>query len=259
MHYISNNSGKYSMLAVTVNQKLAQLCQEKNISMFYNRPVEEGQVFYFSYETKVEPFARAGANNLLNIGAFSYIVSGDESLFRARFGRFCSVARNVTIADGHHPIHALSSSPYTYGDFELNIPDEFRYKNPPIVFEHHYGIADIGHDVWIGESAIIKAGVTVGSGAVIASGSVVVKDVPPYAIVGGNPAKIIKMRFPENIVEKLLELRFWDLHIKHLQHVDFSNIYKAIVQLEDIAEGGCEMANYGSLTYNDIQNAFEAS
>lgn len=239
---------------IIANQTLEDICKNKNISMFYNRPVQKGEMYSISYETKVESFARAGANNLLNIGAFSYIVSGDDSLFRARFGRFCSIARNVAIADGHHPIHALSSSPYTYGDYELSIPNEFRYQNPPIIFEHHYGIADIGNDVWIGESAIIKAGVKIGDGAVVASGSVVVKDVPPYAIVGGNPAKVIRMRFPDNIVEKLMELKFWDLHIKHVQKLDFSNIYKAIVQLEDVRGGNFELANYDSLTYSDIQN-----
>ena len=246
------------MIPVLINKTLSQLCKEKNISMFYDREVLEGQTFYMSYETKVESFARAGANNLLNIGAFSYIVSGDDSLFRARFGRFCSIARNVTIADGHHPIHALSSSPYTYGNFELNISNEFRYQNDPIIFEHHYGIANIGNDVWIGESVIIKAGVNVGHGAVIASGSVVVKDVPPYAIVGGNPAKIIKMRFPENIIDKLIELRFWDLHIQHIQKIDFSNIYRAIVQLEDIWGGDYKVANYKNLTYDEIQNILSA-
>ena len=136
-----------------------RLCKQKNITMFYNRPILEGEIYQYSYLTRVESYARAGANNLLNIGAFSYIVSGDENLFRCKIGRFSSIARMVSIAEGHHPIDRLSSSPYTYGDFELNdINEEFRYAGKKLAFDPHYGIAEIGNDVWIGQSVIIKSG-----------------------------------------------------------------------------------------------------
>lgn len=68
----------------------------------------------------------------------------------------------------------------------------------------------IGNDVWIGYRAIIPVNVTVGDGAVIAAGAVVTKDVPPYAVVGGVPAKVIKYRFSQDVIEKLLDLRYWD-------------------------------------------------
>ena len=68
----------------------------------------------------------------------------------------------------------------------------------------------IGHDVWIGRSAIVLAGVTVGDGSVIGAGSVVTKDVPPYAIVAGNPARLIRYRFDENVIQKLKEINWWN-------------------------------------------------
>jgi Hexapeptide repeat of succinyl-transferase len=73
------------------------------------------------------------------------------------------------------------------------------------------GDVTIGHDVWLGSGAIIMSGVTVGHGAVVAAHAIVTRDVPPYAIVGGNPAKVIRYRFDESIIADLLDARWWDL------------------------------------------------
>ncbi len=112
-------------------------------------------------------------------------------------GNFVSIANNVTfICGGNHPYMGFST--YPFKSYFFDEPDDV-YSNGYIV---------IKDDVWIGMNSVIMSGVTVGQGAVIAAGAVVTKDVEPYAIVGGNPAKLIKYRFDEEIREKMLRFDF---------------------------------------------------
>lgn len=90
----------------------------------------------------------------------------------------------------------------------------------------------IGNDVWIGQDVTILKGCHIGNGAVLASNSVITKDVPDYAIVGGIPAKIIKYRFSEEIIKKLLKLQWWDLSLDLLENIPFDDIEEAIKILE---------------------------
>ncbi|GAA0198008.1 CatB-related O-acetyltransferase [Kangiella japonica] len=121
-------------------------------------------------------------------------------------GKFCSIANNVVIGGASHPTQFLSTSPAFLANNGARCGGLFGNK-PFKNFDKTY----IGSDVWIGESVLIKAGVAVGHGAVIGMGSVVTKDVPPYSIVAGNPAKIIKYRFDEPTIKALLKLNWWDL------------------------------------------------
>lgn len=142
--------------------------------------------------------------NKINIGSYSY---GDinAKLFFAEnekltIGNRCSIASGVQfLLGGEHKYTCVTT--YPYKALDLKIGDEAISK----------GAIEIKDDVWIGYNSLILSGVTIGQGAVIAAGSVVVKDVPPYAIAGGNPAKIIKYRFEREIVEKLLDLNISDI------------------------------------------------
>ncbi|MCH8495545.1 MAG: Vat family streptogramin A O-acetyltransferase [Balneolales bacterium] len=134
-------------------------------------------------------------------------------------GKFCAIAKGVTfIMNGaNHKISGFSTYPFQiFGNgWEKVMPkeDELPFK----------GDTEIGHDVWIGYDATIMPGVKIGSGAIIASKSVVTKDVPPYSIVGGNPAKIIKSRFDEHTISQLLDIAWWDWEavkiIENLEHI----------------------------------------
>lgn len=136
------------------------------------------------------------------IGDYSYVNDGTV-VGSGTIGRFCSLGYYCGIGMHEHPLDFLSTSPLLYGGRNIfraePIWDDF--PRPP----------SIGSDVWLGSNVTILQGVTVGHGAVIAAGAVVTKDVPPFAIAGGVPARVIRFRFPPEIVRDLLELRWWEL------------------------------------------------
>ncbi|HEV2295337.1 MAG TPA: CatB-related O-acetyltransferase [Tepidisphaeraceae bacterium] len=142
---------------------------------------------------------------LLNVrmGRHSYCAA-DCQLFHCDIGRFCSIGSGVLIGLGIHPTHWVSTFPGFYSANKHTA--NFRVDGAVV----EYGATTIGNDVWIGARAIIPGNITVGDGAVIAAGAVVTKDVPPYAIVGGVPARVIRFRFSDEVVQRLRELRWWD-------------------------------------------------
>jgi len=132
-------------------------------------------------------------------------------------GKFCAIARDVQfIMNGaNHPLRGHSTYPfYIFGEgWEKAAPgpDVIEFKGDTIV----------GNDVWIGYNATIMPGISIGHGAIIASKAVVTRDVPPYSIVGGNPAKVIRLRFPEDTIEKLIRIAWWDWPIERVtEHLD---------------------------------------
>ena len=117
-------------------------------------------------------------------------------------GSFCSVAGGVLfLCQANHPSHTASTFPLQSRVFRREENLGYLKSKGPIV---------VGNDVWIGACAIIMSGVTIGDGAIVAAGSVVTKDVPPYTLVGGNPAKFIKKRFSDETIASLLEIQWWD-------------------------------------------------
>ena len=124
----------------------------------------------------------------------------------ANIGKYCSIASRVSIGLGTHPSHMVSTHPAFYSNTPLLAKSFCKTDSCPAARKTR-----IEHDVWIGENALILDGVTVGTGAIIAAGAVVAKDVPPYAVVGGVPAKVIKYRFDEKVIRQLLGSKWWDL------------------------------------------------
>jgi acetyltransferase-like isoleucine patch superfamily enzyme len=139
--------------------------------------------------------------------------------------RYCSVAPGFTCGEASHPLTWMSTSPFQYSDnkFEFDkLTGEFKFEPRGIDNDPAVGRGDpvIGNDVWIGSNITVMKGVTIGNGAVVAAGSVVTKDVAPYAIVGGVPAKLIRMRFSPQLVERMLEVKWWRFDAREFSDPD---------------------------------------
>ena len=177
----------------------------------------------------------------LRIGAFTHLNGGfikDVSI-----GRYCSFARDVQIGHGFHPVGWLSCSPLQYiPDYRgwmrqasafTERPQQTRTR--PFDWARH---TTIGNDVWIGNHVVVKDGVTIGDGAVVGANAVVTHDVPPYAIVAGNPARLIRYRFEPAVIERLLELRWWQYSMADFGAIAFDDIHAALDRIETLVADG---------------------
>lgn len=177
----------------------------ENTKRFPNAIIEPGSSF--TSEVKIGRKSRVYRDCIVNhskIGSYSYI-NYKTLVQNASIGNYCSISHNVSIGLGKHPLNLFSTSPIFYKSKNVL---GVNLISSDIDFEEYSPIS-IGHDVWIGANAIILDGVDVGNGAVIAAGSVVTKNVPAYAIVGGVPAKVLKYRFGKEVRGKLEKSKWW--------------------------------------------------
>lgn len=147
-----------------------------------------------------------------SIGDYSYF-AGDGQVAYATIGKFCSIASHVRINPGNHPMMWVTQHHMTYRRRMFDLGDDdagfFQWRR-----DHH---VTIGHDVWIGHAAIVMPGVTVGNGAVVGAQAVVTRDVGPYTIVGGVPARVIRRRFPAEVADRLQRAAWWDWSREQLE------------------------------------------
>ncbi|MFM2053834.1 MAG: hypothetical protein RL456_1871 [Pseudomonadota bacterium] len=194
-------------------------------------------------EAPVVVQATLAPHNLIQIGAFTGIYGGRVG--HCRIGRYGSIAPGVDIASDQHPTDWLSSSMVGYvndihGWGQWLRGHGLRYEPPAESFQSNAQV-QIGHDVWIGQGVFVKSGVTIGDGAIVAAHSVVIRDVPPYAIVGGVPARVLRMRFDDALIERLLALRWWDHNVLGVPGLRPSDPAGAVERLaEAIADGRAE-------------------
>jgi phosphonate metabolism protein (transferase hexapeptide repeat family) len=154
-------------------------------------------------------YTEVGARTRLlecRFGDYSYIVQDGEAN-ATTVGKFCSIASHVRLNPGNHPMERAAQAHFTYraSAYWPEEPDEaalFEWRrSTPVV---------LGHDVWLGHGVVVLPGRSIGTGAVVGANAVVTRDIPPYAIAVGNPARVVRPRFPPAIAERLLALAWWD-------------------------------------------------
>ncbi len=158
-------------------------------------------------------------NNVLkdsSIGKYSYLAH-NTIVSNTNIGNYCSIGPNVVIGYGDHPTHLLSTSPKYYCTV-------FSKDEVNSIMEVSNKMVTIENDVWIGANTYIKNGVRIGTGAIVGANSFVNKDVPPFGIVVGSPAKLIKYRFDEILISQIIKSKWWEIEPKKLN--DYLKKYK---------------------------------
>lgn len=176
-------------------------------------------------------FSSSSLRGVRKMGAFSIIRSGAD-ISNLYLGRFCAIGAGFICAPPEHPLDWAGTSSVFVLDYDWCKSDQ-HYHLETTGRGFTYKPVRMGSDVWIGRDVYIKGGVSIGDGAVVAANSVVTKDVPPYAIVGGNPARVIRYRFDEQVIARLLAIRWWDHDPAWTRTVDVSDIHTVIAYFEE--------------------------
>lgn len=159
-------------------------------------------------DTAFGRFCEVGARTKVaesRFGDFSYVVN-DSDIIYTDVGRFCSIAAHTRINPGNHPVERVAMNHFTYRSSAYGLGAD-----DPAFFDWRRQFrCRLGHDVWIGHGAVVLPGVSLGNGAVAGAGAIVTKDVPPFAIVVGNPARLLRYRFVPEIVAALESIAWWD-------------------------------------------------
>lgn len=214
----------------TVSEKLRECFRKLN---FYPRReinhLSDGEKIWWPNNALVEEYSTLTCGDrVCSIGSFSYMESPAPFVVPPRLplevGRYSSIAFDVVLIGERHPFQYATTSSFTYSTGYESFRDARRriLNLDDVIFDlpvtEKFGATPvIGNDVWIGQKVQLARDIRIGDGAVIAAGSVVTKDVPPYAIVGGIPAKIIKYRFPQEIIENLINIKWWNYSPKYIK------------------------------------------
>jgi acetyltransferase-like isoleucine patch superfamily enzyme len=194
---------------------------------------------YIPKKTSIEPsatleapvrfFGTCRVREDCSIGQFTFVNDRTTLFPNTTVGRYCSIGKSCEIGAPTHPVDWLTSNPVAFA-IERHFPNESAIF-PQSPFQQ-YQSTTIGSDVWIGSLAIVTAGVSIGHGAIVGGGSVVTADVPPYAIVVGSPAKILRYRFDETTIQRLLSVEWWTLEPEEIAKLDLTDVTKALDAIE---------------------------
>ena len=200
-----------------------------------------GRRLFVAPEVRIEPYTHLFAGEMLplRLGAFSY--SHSELALQMQIGRYCSIGAGLRVMGGEHPMEWATTSPFGYHGAPMQGVSAFFAdvgaqprprawsKGPP------WGV-QVGHDVWIGDEVMLAPYVKIGHGAVIGARAFVRQDVPPYAVVVGQTARVLRYRFPEPLVERLLALEWWRYTPDVLQQASLDQPERFVDELPELVE-----------------------
>lgn len=237
-----------------VNDQLLRLFDDWRIRIAAARP---GDALSASKVWPIQKYVGLHCGHSIpQIGSWSYSFSIFEP--QMAIGRYCAIALSVGVIGPEHPWHWAMTSDMGYQPSLVAASARKDFGKPEVApyINHHQAFRPmprIHNDVWIGQGVLIKRNVTIGHGAVIAAGAVVTKDVPPYAIVGGTPAKIIRYRFHETMIRRFLDLAWWDYAEPDFYGFPINNPERFLGMFEDaVAAGKMEKWRPNTPTLYDV-------
>jgi acetyltransferase-like isoleucine patch superfamily enzyme len=254
-HVISETSDH---ILLRPSDRLWQIFAAHRVSFGARKP-RDVPFFIISKSARIEPYCDWTNGGILNsMGAFSYQMSGAADVSA---GRYCSIAPNTDTLGERHPLEHVTTSSFVYGaprpSFEWARKELLGGRADMVQPTILTGpVPRLEHDVWIGQAALLQRGITLHTGCIVAAGAIVTKDVPPYAIVAGSPARVIRLRFPERIIERLLASQWWTLHPRILFDLNIRDPESFLGAIED-GQGIFEEFYPAVLTCQDILNALD--
>jgi acetyltransferase-like isoleucine patch superfamily enzyme len=226
------------MLIARVTRGLLERLRERSVftTLSGRDRWSPGERFGFEIDCEIEPYSQIHAGMIIprTLGMFSYTRSEVPS--DLRIGRYCSLAVNIAWMGENHPSRWASTSPtfYETGSAALRAYRAHSGVDYALeTFQAPKGSIEIGSDVWIGDQAMIAPGVKIGHGAVIGARTVVLKDVPPFAVMVGAPARLARYRFSEDLIPRFLEVAWWRFSPDFVSRAPISDPQRFIEQLAD--------------------------
>ena len=206
-----------------------RLLEKHGIRFF---PRVKGTINVLGQEARFEKMSQHRPGAFMSLGAYSYSHSFCQDV--GLIGRYCSIGTGLSVMGDAHPTEWISSSPVFYSPRRATIWQSGRRDFPQ--FARKRAKPTIGHDVWIGNDVLLASGITIGNGAVIAARAVVTKDVEPYAVVAGSPARVKRFRFDEATIDRLLASHWWRWPVVSWDQKDPRNISEFLDYAAEIAE-----------------------
>lgn len=178
----------------------------------------DGNVINFDKPVFIEPEGQVPRGRFVSVGAYSYFANDFHGPID-RVGRYCSIAVGSRVMGDRHPIERVTTHLLSYDRVYFEAVKHYGKTLHQVPYNRNQEGITIGNDVWIGEDVRFAGGISIGNGAVVATRAVVTKDVPPYAIVGGIPARVLRYRFDEGLRNRLIESQWWDYNCVDLPQI----------------------------------------